>query len=140
MLVLESSRRRCAVPPYIMAPLSASLVAGLAATVAPPGPTVKIPDLGQVDGLDLAPFGAPELSGFLGIPYAAAPLGPLRWQPPVPHKGWEDQALNATAFGNICMQANQPATATMGEDCLFLVRCARLPVCGACACRSLTDA
>ena len=57
---------------------------------------------------------------FGGIPYAEAPVGPLRWMPPQPHKGWGEQPRNATWFREFCLQPNQPANAPMAEDCLFL--------------------
>ena len=60
---------------------------------------------------------------FLGIPYAAPPVGPLRWRPPHPVAHW-DRPLHATHFGNTCAQITEfgvfagPASAQ--EDCLFL--------------------
>jgi len=60
---------------------------------------------------------------FLGIPYAAPPVGSLRWLPPQPHAAWL-KPLEATAFGNTCPQNNElavfagPPSAT--EDCLYL--------------------
>ena len=60
---------------------------------------------------------------WLGIPYAAPPVGTLRWQPPQPPAPWT-QTLAATAFGSECVQGPVfPATtpAMVGsEDCLFL--------------------
>lgn len=65
---------------------------------------------------------------FRGIPYAAAPTGELRWQPPQPHPPW-DEALEATGFGNQAPQNASPMDglfggsaepAAQGEDCLFL--------------------
>ena len=57
---------------------------------------------------------------FLGIPYAAAPVGALRWRPPVPHAPWF-QTLDATHFGNHCPQPASPFGIASGtEDCLFL--------------------
>jgi para-nitrobenzyl esterase len=58
---------------------------------------------------------------WLGIPYAAPPVGNLRWAPPRPHAPWTT-TLVATAFGNIC---TQPAVGKSGpntgsEDCLFI--------------------
>ena len=41
---------------------------------------------------------------FRGIPFAAPPLGELRWQAPRPVAPWEG-VRKATAFGNRCMQA-----------------------------------
>jgi para-nitrobenzyl esterase len=41
---------------------------------------------------------------FLGIPYASAPAGPLRFRPPVPPRPWTD-ALDARAYGPTAPQA-----------------------------------
>ncbi len=62
----------------------------------------------------------PTLRKFLGIPYAAAPVGKLRWRPPKDHARWF-APLDATRFGNHCPQ--EPSvfgTASVSEDCLFL--------------------
>ena len=62
---------------------------------------------------------------FRGIPYAAPPLGELRWRPPQPVAAWEG-VRPATAFGNACPQgpalANMTGDAlpTLSEDCLVL--------------------
>jgi para-nitrobenzyl esterase len=57
---------------------------------------------------------------FLGIPYAAPPVGNLRWRPPREHARWFTP-LNATSFGNHCPQVASPfGTASLTEDCLFL--------------------
>jgi para-nitrobenzyl esterase len=57
---------------------------------------------------------------FLGIPYAAAPVGNLRWRPPVLHEPWH-QTLDATHFANHCPQTASPfGIASTTEDCLFL--------------------
>jgi para-nitrobenzyl esterase len=55
---------------------------------------------------------------WLGIPYAAPPVGSLRWQPPQAPTPWTT-TLPATAFGNECTQGT--ATSPAGsEDCLYL--------------------
>ena len=61
---------------------------------------------------------------FAGIPYAAPPVGPLRFEKPQPHEGWQ-QTLSATRFGNAAPQnAGAGLTSSpprrMGEDCLSL--------------------
>ena len=62
----------------------------------------------------------PTLRKFLSIPYAAAPVGKLRWRPPKDHVRWFTP-LNATGFGNHCPQdASFFGTASVSEDCLFL--------------------
>ena len=61
---------------------------------------------------------------FLGIPYAAPPVGPLRWQPPQPAEKWKG-TRDATEFGHRCVQPDifpdmifrDPG---QSEDCLFL--------------------
>jgi para-nitrobenzyl esterase len=40
---------------------------------------------------------------FLGIPYAAPPVGPLRWKPPQPEAKWKG-VREVTQFGDRCMQ------------------------------------
>jgi para-nitrobenzyl esterase len=57
---------------------------------------------------------------FLGIPYAAAPTGSRRWQPPQPHAPWSTP-LDATHFGAHCPQPEPTdSAANASEDCLFL--------------------
>src|SRR5437899_3217181 len=57
---------------------------------------------------------------YLGIPYAAAPVGNLRWRPPQPHERWTG-VRDASAYGNHCPQVASPfGLASTSEDCLFL--------------------
>src|ERR1700733_10861026 len=57
---------------------------------------------------------------FLGIPYAAPPVGPLRWQPPQPAARWSG-VRDATQFAPHCPQLAGPfGEASTSEDCLFL--------------------
>ena len=61
---------------------------------------------------------------YLGIPYAAPPVGPLRWKPPAPAARWTEPR-NAVSFGSRCMQPSlyddmffrDPG---VSEDCLTL--------------------
>ena len=67
---------------------------------------------------------ADGLRVFKGIPFAAPPIGPLRWQPPQPVAKWKD-VRQATAFGAQCMQRRIYGdmifrAAGNSEDCLFL--------------------
>ena len=46
------------------------------------------------------------MNTFLGIPYAAPPVGNLRWRPPQPVKKWKD-TLDATKYANTCPQVTE---------------------------------
>jgi len=89
-----------------------------AAALAPDAPLVRV-ETGVLAGA-----GSGDVERFLGIPYAAAPVGPLRWRPPQPAPAWRGQRM-ADAFGNDCVQ-NRPEWDRMGsdlplsEDCLYL--------------------
>ena len=57
---------------------------------------------------------------FLGVPYAAPPIGELRWQPPQPHANWPG-ILDAARAGSACPQMRFRHPGTQGsEDCLYL--------------------
>jgi para-nitrobenzyl esterase len=55
---------------------------------------------------------------FQGIPYAAAPVGVLRFRPPQPHPPWS-MPRSATEDGSVCPQLSANGF-TGNEDCLFL--------------------
>ncbi|HTY83793.1 MAG TPA: carboxylesterase family protein, partial [Silvibacterium sp.] len=46
-----------------------------------------------------------KVRAFKGIPYAAPPVGDLRWQPPQPAAKWSG-VRDATQFGFHCIQTN----------------------------------
>jgi len=63
---------------------------------------------------------------FKGIPFAAPPVGPLRWRAPQPPAKWEG-VRRADQFGARCMQAGGgggrqggPPPQPISEDCLYL--------------------
>ncbi|KQZ61037.1 hypothetical protein ASD67_17310 [Sphingopyxis sp. Root1497] len=62
------------------------------------------------------------LLAFRGIPYAAPPVGPLRWRPPAPVAPWAD-VKEAQDFGADAVQVSgvrQSRAPEMSEDCLYL--------------------
>lgn len=64
----------------------------------------------------------PSVRIYKGIPYAAPPVGNLRWRAPQPVAHW-DGVRKAEQFGSRCMQAGGRggnAPADISEDCLFL--------------------
>ena len=60
---------------------------------------------------------------FLGIPYAAPPVGALRWRPPRPATRWTG-IRDASQPGNVCAQNGNITTGVVAtstaEDCLYL--------------------
>jgi para-nitrobenzyl esterase len=56
---------------------------------------------GQISGVWTADDG---IANFMGIPFAEAPVGDLRWKPTVSKTSW-DGVLKADQFGNRCMQS-----------------------------------
>lgn len=58
---------------------------------------------------------------FLGIPYAAPPVGDLRWRPPAAPASWSG-TRHVTAFANSCAQPSRGifAAPSNTEDCLYL--------------------
>jgi para-nitrobenzyl esterase len=74
-------------------------------------------DTGMISGTTTA---SPEVRVFKGIPYAAPPVGDLRWRAPKPAAHWEG-TRKADEFGPVCMQGNGGGSnQKMSEDCLYL--------------------
>ncbi len=63
------------------------------------------------------------VNNFLGIPYAAPPIGDLRWRPPQSVQPW-GEPLDATEFANTCAQVTElgafAGPSSTSEDCLYL--------------------
>ena len=91
------------------------------------GPIVKV-EGGQIQGIPSASSG---ITVFRGIPYAAPPVGELRWKRPQPVVKWKG-VRKADTFSNICWQPGNAVGTFYGnefywkentvqsEDCLYL--------------------
>lgn len=107
-------RTRCILPALALA-LAATTVS------ASDSPPVAVTAAGKLSGIYDSNMG---LNEFKGIPYAAPPVGPLRWKPPQPVTAWTG-VRQADRFGPRCMQ--RPIYSDMmfrsngvSEDCLYL--------------------
>jgi len=100
--------------------LAAAFAFCLLAPAASAAPVVTV-DSGALSGAN-----AGGVDVYKGIPYAAPPVGPLRWMPPAPPASWHG-TRDATAYGAICPQPKRPdgalaagAGLAQSEDCLSL--------------------
>jgi para-nitrobenzyl esterase len=99
----------------------ATLVAGpAAATSMLPGAQGASSTLVHTGSGPVTGFVSGNMREYLGIPYAAPPVGALRWKPPAPVTPWTSP-LAATHFGPHCPQAPSPfGQPSLTEACLFL--------------------
>lgn len=105
----------------LTAALAASVLCAASASAADEPAKVKI-DSGLLVGTAKGP-----VVSFKGIPFAAAPVGSLRWAPPQEPARWTG-ARAADAFGAICPQPMKVdgtpneggAQGVANEDCLYL--------------------
>jgi para-nitrobenzyl esterase len=108
------------VAPFVRALCASTLVAlplACSSTPAPPasGPVDITTDKGVVHGSSDG-----VVRSFLGIPYAAPPVGALRFMPPAPAAAWSTPR-DANSFGAECAQLSSGALAAgSSEDCLYL--------------------
>ncbi|HEY3815366.1 MAG TPA: carboxylesterase family protein [Caulobacteraceae bacterium] len=100
-----------------MRSLICCLVALIALAASPASALVRT-TAGAVEGVR---DGALEV--YKGVPFAAPPIGPLRWREPQPVAAW-DGVRSATAFAPACLQTgvSMPGEAPpkVSEDCLYL--------------------
>lgn len=123
------------VPPSVLAsPIRALTASRATAVLSQAGPIART-RYGLLQGVR-----ENDLSTFKGIPYAAPPVGDLRWRKPKSPVAWPG-VRKANAFGKACMQnpaislENGGDPGPLSEDCLYLNvwtpkpdRSARLPV------------
>jgi para-nitrobenzyl esterase len=84
------------------------------------GPTHLSPAIVQVTEGQLAGVPGEDalITVFKGIPFAAPPVGGLRWQPPQPAKPWSG-VRKADTFGPSAMQADQRSLLPWTEEYMF---------------------
>ena len=101
--------------------LGAALVAmaTMFATPAGASPATHAPVVATTGGL-VRGVTADGNDQFLGIPYAAPPVGALRWRPPQPAAPWPG-VRDASEFASACAQPPDPLSQpSVSEDCLYL--------------------
>src|ERR1700733_9458558 len=102
--------------------LSSLLTFALLATAAHAADSIRIKtDKGAVEGAFTTDK---QVRVFKGIPYAAPPVGDLRWQPPQPAASWRN-TRSAIEFGPHCIQTGGYPDMVFhdpgpSEDCLTL--------------------
>uniref|UniRef100_A0A914PKQ5 Carboxylesterase type B domain-containing protein n=1 Tax=Panagrolaimus davidi TaxID=227884 RepID=A0A914PKQ5_9BILA len=74
---------------------------------------------GKIEGFHYTTPSGFETEIFLGIPYAAPPIGSLRFEKPLPPTPWTS-TLQAKAFGSACATLPKFSPPTASEDCLFM--------------------
>lgn len=74
--------------------------------------TIIVTEAGKIEGVQEDGY-----KSFKGIPFAAPPVGELRWKEPQPVQPWEG-VLKADTFACGCSQMQN--LRPQGEDCLYL--------------------
>ena len=91
-----------------------------ATSVANAAPTI-ITNSGVISGT-IETANSVRVEAFKDIPYAAAPVGNLRWRSPVPPASWNGTKVT-TKFGAACPQGKNSFTEVypveISENCLF---------------------
>jgi len=89
------------------------LAAGAGTAAEPLGAVVAVTG-GRIEGVRTE-----GVLAFKGIPFAAPPVGALRWQDPRPVAPWAG-VRKAEAFASACAQRDPPFRLPASEDCLYL--------------------
>lgn len=102
---------------FTIALVLATALPAMPAAAQPAGPTIRTEN-GSVRG-----EAAEGVETWKGIPFAAPPVGPLRWRAPQPAANWS-AVRDATRYSPDCMQKPFPSDAaplgtTPAEDCLY---------------------
>jgi para-nitrobenzyl esterase len=103
--------------------LAACTATGEAETAAISPPSHVAPQVTVAEGT-VQGVSAEGIDAFKGLPYAAPPVGILRWRAPQPVSPWQG-IYDASAFGHDCMQQpvpfdSAPLQTQLSENCLFV--------------------
>src|SRR6266404_2149106 len=97
-----------------------------AAAILPMAAAVNDPVHVEGGVLSGVPGSNPEVRVYKGVPFAAPPVGDLRWRAPKPVNKWNG-VRKADKFGSTCVQTPYPegspyrsAAQPVSEDCLYL--------------------
>jgi len=100
--------------------LTIVVTAGMAASLT--GSALAAPDTVKTASGEIHGSVVGDVANFKGIPFAAPPVGDLRWRPPQPVQPWKG-VRETVAYGPGCISfgggGNQPSPA-QSEDCLYL--------------------
>ncbi len=126
-------RPRARAPPRVRIPSRSRSVTPVRLLIAAALATLATPSVAAPEPIVAAPAGTVrgtregDIAVFKGIPFAAPPVGALRWKPPVAAPRWAG-VRDATAFGPACVQPDVKtpnlyswdAPLPQSEDCLSL--------------------
>lgn len=117
-----------AISKILVGATACALLAGCATRSAQPPAVPEVPSASRLEVTvhtgTLAGTQEAGVLAFKGIPYAAPPVGKLRWKPPQPAAPWTG-VREAKAYGHDCMQKPfardaAPLRTKPSEDCLYL--------------------
>ncbi|MYL98531.1 carboxylesterase family protein [Novosphingobium sp. FGD1] len=105
----------------MMIPAALAVMASVSAAANAQEPVAR--PLATVEGGTVAGIDADGITAFKGIPFAAPPVGELRWRAPQSAAAWSG-VRDGAAYGHDCMQNYSavplPPGSAPAEDCLYL--------------------
>ena len=107
----------------LVAGLAVAAVGGASAAAHAASPSCTAGTTAQTKDGPVCGLTADNITSYLDIPYAAPPVGDLRWRSPQPHAPWTT-VLQATTAAPECpspgFPPGSPPAAGTSEDCLYL--------------------
>jgi para-nitrobenzyl esterase len=123
-ILIDNSQREHHMRRSLAASVAVPVLSVIAWTAVPTLAVAADPAPVRIDSGQLAGALNDGVVSFRGVPYAAAPVGDLRWRAPAPVQPWSG-VRSATKVGPLCMQKINPRDNGVGpppasEDCLNL--------------------